>query len=49
MVEISKSGSGEGLGWVTGRGYSTFGDLTVDIYLNSRNPVPEPHLERCSS
>ncbi len=23
MVEISKSGSGEGLGWVTGRGYST--------------------------
>ena len=24
MVEISKSGSGEGLGWATGRGYSTF-------------------------
>ncbi len=23
MVEISKSGSGEGLGWETGRGYST--------------------------
>jgi len=23
MVEISKSGSGEGFGWVTGRGYST--------------------------
>jgi hypothetical protein len=23
MVEISKSGSGEGLGWVTGPGYST--------------------------
>jgi hypothetical protein len=23
MVEISKSGSGEGLGWVTDRGYST--------------------------
>ena len=23
MVEISKSGSGEGLGWATGRGYST--------------------------
>jgi hypothetical protein len=29
MVEISKSGSGEGLGWATGRGYSTFGDLRV--------------------
>jgi hypothetical protein len=23
MVEISKSGSGEGPGWATGRGYST--------------------------
>ena len=23
MVEISKSGSGEGFGWATGRGYST--------------------------
>ena len=23
MVEISLYGSGEGLGWVTGRGYST--------------------------
>jgi hypothetical protein len=23
MVEISKSGSGEGSGWVTGPGYST--------------------------
>jgi hypothetical protein len=33
MVEISKSGSGEGLGWATGPGYSTaFGErvhLTV--------------------
>ncbi len=25
MVEISLSGSGEGPGWVTGRGYSTGG------------------------
>jgi hypothetical protein len=25
MVEISLSGSGEGLGWETGRGYSTAG------------------------
>jgi hypothetical protein len=29
MVEISKSGSGEGLGWATGRGYSTFWDLEM--------------------
>ena len=27
MVEISMSGSGEGLGWVTGRGYSTSSTL----------------------
>jgi len=27
MVEISKSGSGEGFGWVTGRSYSTWVSL----------------------
>ncbi len=30
MVEISLSGSGEGLGWVTNRGYSTTAFCTTD-------------------
>ncbi len=30
MVEISKSGSGEGPGWVTASGYSTIGDISPD-------------------
>jgi len=42
MVEISESGSGEGLGWVTGRGYSTAVPrlllraivLSVEVYPN---------------
>jgi len=31
MVEISKSGSGEGPGWVTGRGYSTLRPSNADL------------------
>ena len=29
MVEISKSGSGEGFGWATGRGYSTIAIIAM--------------------
>jgi hypothetical protein len=39
MVEISLSGSGEGLGWETGRGYSTrfsIGRLLVERGRNRR-------------
>jgi len=47
MVEISKSGSGEGLGWVTGRGYSTVtGPRQIDLgwvrVLNG-NEKADPH------
>ena len=31
MVEISKSGSGEDLGWVTGLGYSTIVIVVIRI------------------
>jgi len=35
MVEISMSGSGEGLGWATGRGYSTM-FIVVDFRISSK-------------
>jgi len=39
MVEISLSGSGEGPGWVTGRGYSTaaFQDLGREPWVSGNN------------
>ena len=36
-MEISVSGSGEGLGWVTGRGYSTRGFLKPPISSDMSN------------
>ena len=42
MVEISLSGSGEGLGWVTSRGYSTAAagaGLIANSSLRYSNPV----------
>jgi len=38
MVEISKSGSGEDLGWATGPGYSTAnsGRYSTDLRLRTR-------------
>jgi hypothetical protein len=43
MVEISSSGSGEGPGWATGRGYSTARKRakTVDKAASSRATVPD--------
>ncbi len=38
MVEISKSGSGEDLGWVTGPGYSTKKFLWMTSYCLSEKP-----------
>ena len=36
MVEISKSGSGEGVGWVTGRGYATSCEDTTEVKRTER-------------
>jgi len=41
MVEISKSGSGEGSVWVTGRGYST-----RDQGSGIRDQSPQPPVEQ---
>ena len=38
MVEISKSGSGEGRGWATGPGYSTLGALQQSDPAAEREP-----------
>ena len=40
MVEISKSGSGEGFGWATGRGYSTIISIGVStLYINGEDNI----------
>lgn len=43
MVEISKSGSGEGLGWETGRGYSTTVEL-LWTQMNRMKPLRQAGL-----
>ena len=40
MVEISKSGSGEDLGWVTGPGYSTTSSAKNPLRLPERPLQP---------
>lgn len=46
MVEISLSGSGEGPGWVTSRGYSTAGFRAIAqvVLLRPRSGVTSTHL-----
>ncbi len=40
MVEISKSGSGEGFGWATGRGYSTIAQIVGASAVAKVGAVP---------
>ena len=42
MVEISMSGSGEGLGWATGPGYSTINRLCALRMPRSGDTLPIP-------
>jgi len=48
MVEISKSGSGEGPGWETGPGYSTGvrRDVTLTRLATRRDPHPPRYATR---